>query len=137
LPKRQKVDVDVLDAVARGPLVLDDRRAHAGDLVRRDSGPDARSAEKDAALHVATSDRVGERPDDERVVVIRRGLGAEREDGVARRFEMFRDRGLESLTGVVGSDPDLHTTPARTLSISATLIAPCRRILIWSVVQST
>src|SRR5204862_6511919 len=45
--------------------------------------------------------------------------------------------GLESPTGVVRRDPDLHTTLARTLSISATLIAPCRRILIWSVVQST
>src|SRR2546430_3904567 len=50
--ERQEVHVDVLDAVARRPLVLDDRRAHTGDFVRRDGWTDARSAEKDAALYV-------------------------------------------------------------------------------------
>ena len=128
LAERQKVHVDMLDAVARRPLVLDDRGAHTGDLVRRDRGTDARSAKEDAAFHVAARDRVSERPDEERVIVIGPGLGAERNGGVTRRFQMLDDRGLQTLTGMVRGDPDLHTTVARTLSISASLIAPSRRI---------
>src|SRR4029077_12164165 len=75
--------------------------------------------------------------DDEGVIVVRPGLGAERNDRVPRRLEMLDDRGLQMLTRVVRRDPDLHATLARTLSMSASLIAPWRRILSWSVVQST
>src|SRR2546430_2285734 len=126
--ERQEVNVHMLPAVARGPLVLDDRGAHTGDLVRRDRRPDAGSAEEDAAFHIAVRDRVGERPDDERVVVIGRGLGTEGDDGVARRFQVLDDRGLQTLAGMVRGDPDPHATVARTFPISASLIAPSRRI---------
>ena len=128
LAERQQVHVDVLDAVARGPFILDDRGAHPGDLVRRDRGTDARSAKEDAAFHIAARDRVSERPDDERVIVIGRGLGTEGDDGVPRSFQMLDDRGFQTLTGMIRGDPDPHATVARTLSISASLIAPSRRI---------
>ena len=81
-----------------------------------------------AAIDIAARDRIGEWPDDERVIVIGRGLGSERDDGVPGRLQMLGDRGLQTLPRVVRCDPYLHTTVASTWSISASLIAPCRRI---------
>ena len=129
LAEGQQVHVDVLDAVARGPFVLDDRSTHARDLVCRDGRPDPRSAEEDAAFHTAVRDGVGKWPDDDWIVVIGRGLGTEGDYGVATGLQVLDDRGLQTLTRVVRGDADPHTTVASTLSISASLIAPCRRIL--------
>src|SRR5258708_13990052 len=70
LAERQQIQAHMLDAVARRPLVVDDRGAHAGDLVRDDRGPDARTAAEDAPLVAAARDRAGEWRDDERVVVL-------------------------------------------------------------------
>src|SRR2546425_2751160 len=137
LAERQQIHVDVLDAVACGPFVLDDRCAHAGDLVRGDRGADPRAAKEDPAFDVTVGDRLRKATHDQRVIVVGSRLRPESDEGVTGRLEMLDDSGLETLAGVVGGDPDLHATVARTSSISASLIAPRRRILTWSVVQST
>src|SRR5205814_1383120 len=51
--------------------------------------------------------------------------------------QVLDDRRLQALTGVIGGDPDLHATVARTFSISTELLAPSRTILTWSVAQPT
>ena len=130
LPERKKVQVYVLDRVARGPFVLDDRRADARDLVRGDRGTDARAAEKDPALDVSTRERIRERSNDEWVIVVGSRLGSKSNDPVSGCLEVLGDRGLEALPRVVCGDPDIHATVARTPSISAALIAPCRTIFI-------
>src|SRR5437660_5641397 len=136
LAEREQVHVDVLDRVARGPLVGHDRRAHARDLVRRDARADARAAHEDRAIDVAARDGLRERRDDERVIVVRTRGAAERDDAVTFRAQVLADRALQALSGVVGGDADLHAA-ASVSRISLAVIAPSRRTLTSSVVQST
>src|SRR2546428_10956894 len=72
LAERQKVQVDVLDAIACERLVLDDGCAYPRDLVRRVRRADVRSSKLDAAFDVCAGDRVGVRPLEWWAFVIRR-----------------------------------------------------------------
>src|SRR6478752_701490 len=58
--KAQDVHVVILDALARGEMIFDERRANAGDLVRTDRDADAAAAQRDTAFDLATGDGAGE-----------------------------------------------------------------------------
>lgn len=56
----QNVHVVVFDRLMCGVVIMDDRRASAGDLVRSDRGTSARPAHDDASLGLAADDLAGD-----------------------------------------------------------------------------
>src|SRR2546423_15558999 len=82
------------------------------------------------ALDVAARDGISEGTHDQGVIIVGRRLRPECDDRVTRRLQVLDNGCLEPLTGVIRGDPDLHATVARTWSISLSLMAPWRRILI-------
>ena len=81
----EDVEVIVLDALLRGEMVVDERRADAGDLVGADRRADAAAADRHAALHASRNHGLGERHDEVGIVVVRiQRVCAEVDDLVAR-----------------------------------------------------
>ena len=67
----QDVEVIVLDALLRGEVIVDERRADAGDLVGADRRANAAAADRHAALHLSGDDGLRERNDEVGIVVVR------------------------------------------------------------------
>src|SRR5262245_26614077 len=64
------VHVIVFDALSGGEVVMNQSGTGARNLVRADRGPDAAAADGDSALHRTRRDRLGERDDEVRIVVV-------------------------------------------------------------------
>jgi len=109
-PEREEVHIDMLDGIAGRPLVVDDGRAHAGDLVRSDSRTDPRAAAEDRALDIASHQRVCQEPRDDRVVVVGIRWRSVRAHVVAAGPKVLLDRGLQHLARVIRREPDLQAT---------------------------
>ena len=76
----------VLDALLRGEMVVDERRADACDLVGADRGANAAAADRHAALYLSRNHGLGERHDEVGIVVLRiQRVCAEIHDLVALR----------------------------------------------------
>ena len=82
----EQVQVIVLDPLPSGEMILDERSAHADDLVGADAGADAAAADCDAALHPRRADRTRERGYKVWIVVVRvEASRAEIDELVSRR----------------------------------------------------
>ncbi len=67
----EDVEVIVLDALLRGEVVVDERRADARDLVGADRRADTAAADRHAALDLSRNHGLGERHDEVGIVVVR------------------------------------------------------------------
>src|SRR5262249_28418034 len=92
-PSRAAADADdvhvvVLDALRRGEMVMDQPGPDARNLVRADGGPDTAATDGHTALDRACRDRLAERDDEVRIVIVRvELLRAEINDVVSSRTE--------------------------------------------------
>ena len=78
----EHVHVVVLDALVSRIGVVTDRRADAGDLVRRHADADAAATDDDPAIGVALDDLAGDRDRKVGVVAARLAVGAAIDQGV-------------------------------------------------------
>ena len=69
----EDVEVIVLDTLLRGEVVVDERRADAGDLVGADRRANAAAADCHAAFYVSRDDGLRERHDEVGIVVVHSG----------------------------------------------------------------
>src|SRR5215510_9021639 len=69
-PDADDVHVVVFDALSRGKVIMNQSGTGARNFVGADRGPDAAAADGDSALHGARRDRLGERDDEVRIVVV-------------------------------------------------------------------
>jgi len=101
------VQMIVLDTLACGKVILNQRRSDSGDLVRADRSTDAASAEGDPAFHVSTRDGTGEGNDVVGIVVtVIEAAIAEVNDFISRGTEVCDKRVLQEEPAMIGGNAD-------------------------------
>src|SRR5262245_5580534 len=105
----QNVHVIVLDSLPSGKVVVDQRRADAGNLVGTDGSADPAAADGDPTLHRAVRHRAGEGDDEVGVVVVRvQTASAEVHDVVPEPAKAAEQILLQVESAVIGGDANAH-----------------------------
>src|SRR5262245_43637000 len=105
----QNVHVVVLDSLPGGKVVVDQRRADAGNLVATDGRADPASADGDSALNRAVSHRAGQGNDEVRVVVVRvQAVSAEIHDLVPEPTKAAAQIPFPVESAVIAGDAKAH-----------------------------
>src|SRR5439155_889929 len=103
------VHVIVLDPLPRGKVIMDQRGADTRNLVGADGGPHTAAADSHPALDLAGRDRLGERDDVIRIVVVRAQLvRTEVDDVVSSRAEPRDQIRFQIEPAVIGGDSHVH-----------------------------
>src|SRR5262245_475524 len=103
------VHVVVFDPLSRGKVVMNQSGTDARNLVGADRGPDAAAANGDSALHGARRNRLGERDDEVRIVVVRAHLVRSEIDDIVSDGAETRGQVLLQLESpVIGRDSHVH-----------------------------
>src|SRR5208283_1807090 len=108
-PEAEHVQMIILYSLSRGEMILDQRGAHASDLVGADAGADAAATDRYAALHLRCGDGARERRYEVRIVVVRvEASCAEINDLVPRSVQPGGQFLLHCEPAVIGGDANAH-----------------------------
>src|SRR5262245_4249364 len=103
------VHVIVFDPLSRGKVVMNQSGTSARNFVGADRSPDAAAANGDSAFHGARRNRLGERDDEVRIVVVGTQLVRSEIDDIVSRGAQTRGQVLLQLeSSVVGRDSHVH-----------------------------
>jgi hypothetical protein len=105
------VHVVVLNSLLGGEVIVNQRSANPGNLVRTDRGTDAAAADRDAALYVPGGDRAGERYNEVRIIVTRIYAVRSKIDHVVPGFaKMSNQFFLQTKSTVISRNSNAHIT---------------------------
>src|SRR5262249_61243530 len=103
------VHVVVFASLSRGKVVMNQSGTGARNFVGADRGPDAAAAHGDSALDGARRDRLGERDDEVRIVVVGAQLVRSEVDHIVSGGAQTRGQVLLQLQSpVIGRDSQVH-----------------------------
>src|SRR5215510_9261403 len=113
------VRVVVFDPWSRGKVVMNQSGTGARNFVGADRGSDAAAAHGDSTLHGARRDRLGERDDEVRIVVVGAQLVRSEIDDVVSSGAQTRGQVLLQLESpVIGRDSQVHDVVSAMASAS-------------------